>query len=52
MTEHGPILTDKITHVMVISTPVPIEFGIPKASLPETEYIKMPSTKNPAKKVT
>ena len=32
--EHGPILTDKITCVMVISTPVPIEFGIPEASLP------------------
>ena len=52
MTEYGPIPTDKITDVMVISTPVPIEFGIPKASLPETENIKMPLTKNPAKKVT
>ena len=52
MAEHGPILTDKITCVMVIPTPVPIEFGIPEASLPETENIKMPSTKNPAKKGT
>ena len=50
--EHGPILSDAITRVMVISTPIPIEFGIPEASIPETENIKMPSAKNPAKKVT
>ena len=50
--EHGPISSDAITHVMVISTPIPIEFCIPKASIPKTENIKMPSTKNPAKKVT
>ena len=52
VTEHGPIPSDAITHVMVISTPIPIEFGIPEASIPETENIKMPSAKNPAKKVT
>ena len=52
MAEHGPILTDKITCVMVISTPVSIEYGIPEATLPETKNIKMPLTKNPAKKVT
>ena len=51
-TEHGPIPSDAVTHVMVISTPIPIEFGIPKASIPETENIKMPSAKNPAKRET
>ena len=50
--EHGPVPPDAITHVMVISTPIPIEFGIPKASILETKNIKMPSAKNPAKKVT
>ena len=50
--ENGPISSDAITCVMVISTPIPIEFGIPEASIPETENIKMPSAKNPAKKVT
>ena len=43
--EHGPIPSNEFTHVMVISTPVPIEFGIPEASLPETENVKMPSAK-------
>ena len=50
--EHSPIPLDAITCVMVISTPIPIEFGIPKASIPETKNIKMPSPKNQAKKVT
>ena len=50
--EHGPIPSDAVTCVMVISTPIPIEFGIPKASIPETKNIKMASTKNPAKRVT
>ena len=51
-TEHGPIPSDAVTCVMVNSTPIPIEFGIPEASISETENIKMPSTKNPAKWVT
>ena len=38
--------------MVITSVPIPIEFGIPEASLPETENVKMPSTKNPAKKVT
>ena len=50
--EHSPIPLDAVTHVMVISTPISIEFGIPKASIPKTKNIKMPSAKNPAKKVT
>ena len=50
--EHGSIPIDKITCITITSVPIPIEFGIPEASLPETENIKMPSTKNPAKKVT
>ena len=49
--EHGPIPTDVITWVIVVSTFIPIEFGIPEASIPETENVKVPSTKNPAKKV-
>ena len=51
-TEHGPIPSDAVTHVMVIPTPIPIEFGILKAGIPETENIKMPSAKNQAKKLT
>ena len=51
-TEHGPIPLDAITCVMVISTPIPIEFGILETSIPKTENIKMPSAKNSAKKVT
>ena len=50
--EHGPIPADKITHVVITSVPIPIEIGIPKNSLPETENIKVPFSKNPAKKVT
>ena len=51
-TVHGPISSDAVTHIMVISTPILIEFGIPEASIPETKNIKMPSAKNPAKRVT
>ena len=50
--EHGPILADKITRVIVTSIPIPIEIGIPEKSLPETENVKVPSFKNPVKKVT
>ena len=50
--EHGPIPSDAVICVIVISTPIPIEFGIPEASIPETKNIKMPSAKNPAKRVT
>ena len=52
LAEHGPIPADKITCITITSVPIPIEFGIPEASLPKTENIKMPSTKDPAKKVT
>ena len=48
--EHGPILADAITWVIVVSTPIPMEFGIPEVSVPESESVKVPSTKNPAKK--
>ena len=50
--EHGPLPTDGVTQITITSVPIPIEFGIPEASLPETEIIKAPLTKNPAKKVT
>ena len=50
--EHGPLPSDKITCITITSVPIPIEFGIPEASLPKTENIKAPSTKNPVMKVT
>ena len=49
--EHGPIPADKVTHIEVRTTPVPIEFGIPKISVPESENVKIPSIANPAKKI-
>ena len=48
--EHGPLPTDGVTRITIMSVPIPIEFGIPEANLPEVENIKAPSTKNPAKK--
>ena len=50
--EHGAIPEDKITRVIVRSTPVPIEYGIPVISIPESENVKVPSATNPAKKVS
>ena len=49
--EHRAILEDKITRVIVRSTPVPIECRIPVISIPESENVKVPSATNPAKKV-
>ena len=48
----GPIPADKIMHVVITSVPITVEFGIPLESLPETENIKVVSTKNLVKKVT
>ena len=50
--ETGPIPKDRITRIIVKSTPVPIEFGIPELSIPESMNVKYPSSTNPAKKVT
>ena len=50
--EHGPIPADKVTRVVVRTTLVPTEFGIPKISVPELENIKIPSIANPAKKIS
>ena len=50
--EHGPIPADKVTRVEVRTTPVPIEFRIPKTSVPESENVKIPSIANPAKKIS
>ena len=50
--EHGPIPADKVTHVEVRTTSVPIEFGIPEISVPESENVKIPSVANPAKKIS
>ena len=50
--EHGAIPEDRITHVIVRSTPVPIECRIPIISIPESENIKVPSAANPAKRVS
>ena len=50
--EHGAIPRDKITRIVVKTTPVPIECGIPTISIPESENVKLPSATNPAKKIT
>ena len=50
--EHGPIPADKVTHVVVRTTLVPIEFGIPEISVPESENVKIPSIANLAKKIS
>ena len=50
--KHGPLPTNGVTRITITSVPIPIEFGIPEANLPEMENIKAPSTKNPTKKVT
>ena len=50
--KHGPLPTDGVTRITITSVPIPIEFGIPEANLPETENITAPSTKNPTNKVT
>ena len=50
--EHGAIPKDKITHIVVKTTPVPIECGIPAISIPESENVKLPSATNPAKRIT
>ena len=50
--EHGAIPKDKITRIIVKTTPVPIECGNPTMSIPESEDVKLPSATNPAKKIT
>ena len=50
--EHGPIPADKVICVEVRTNPVPIEFRIPKISVPESENVKIPSVANPAKKIS
>ena len=50
--EHRAIPEDRITHVIVWSMPVPIDYGIPIISIPESENLKVPSAANPAKKVS
>ena len=50
--EHGTIPKDKITRIVIRTTPVPIECGIPTISIPESENVKLPSATNPAKKIT
>ena len=50
--EHRAIPEDKITRVIVRSTPVSTECRIPLISIPESENVKVPSAANPAKKVS
>ena len=50
--EHGPIPADKVTRIEVRTTLVPIEFRIPKITVPELENVKIPSVANPAKKIS
>ena len=49
--EHGAIPKDKMTRIVVRTTPVPIECGIPAIRIPESENVKLPSATNPAKKI-
>ena len=49
--EHGPIPKDKVTHITVTTTPVPIEHGILELSILESENVKYPSATNPTKKL-
>ena len=49
--ERGPIPVDKVTHAVVSTIPVPIEFRIPKISVPELENARIPSVANLAKKI-
>ena len=50
--EHGLIPADKVTRIEVRTTPAPIEFRIPEASVPESENVKIPSVANLAKKIS
>ena len=50
--EHGAIPRDKITCIVIKTTPVPIKCGIPTISITESENVKLPSATNPAKKIT
>ena len=48
----GPIPSGGITHMVVTSLPVPLEFGLQPEMCPKTESVKEPSKKNPSKRVT
>ena len=45
----GPIPTDKVTRVTVISLPIPMEFSLEAKMMPETDHVKEPSKKDPKK---
>ena len=48
----GPIPSGSITHMVVTSLPVPLEFGLQPEMCPKTELVKEPSKKDPSKRVT
>ena len=48
----GPTPSGNITHMVVTSLPVPLEFGLQPKIYPETESVKEPSKKDPSKRVT
>ena len=48
----GPIPSGSVTHMVVTSLPVPLEFGLQPEMCPETKLIKEPSKKDPSKRVT
>ena len=48
----GPTLSGNITHIVVTSLPVPLEFGLQPEMYPETKSVKEPSKRDPSKNVT
>ena len=40
--EHGPLPTDGVTHISITSVPIPMQFGIPEANLPECRISRHP----------
>ena len=48
----GPIPSGSITHMVITSLLVPLEFGLQSKMCPETESVKEPSKKDPSKRVT
>ena len=50
-TTEGPIPTGGVTHVVVTSLPVPIEFDLQPEMYPEADLVKEPSKRDPSKRV-
>ena len=48
-TAEGPILADEMTRVTVTSLPIPMEFSLEPKMMPETDFMKEPSKRDPKK---